>query len=112
MKEDIFISYSDNDKDKVDLIVKELKGNTKFKPLVIASNREALKPLAEKVADGIVKAKIIVPILTKNSITTQWINQEIGFATALNKKIIPIVEKDIIGILKGFIHREIDLYPC
>jgi hypothetical protein len=47
MKQGIFISYSDFDKDKVDLIVNELEGNTKFFPIVIASNREALKPLAQ-----------------------------------------------------------------
>lgn len=110
MKQDIFISYSNCDSDKVELIVNELKGNTKFQPLVIALNREPLKLLAKKVADGIIKAKFIVPILTKNSFMTQWINQEIGFATALNnKRIIPIVEKDLIGSLKGFINKEIDL---
>ena len=109
MKHGIFISYSDFDKDKVELIVNELEGNTKFFPIVIASNREALKPLAQKVADGIIKAKIILPILTKNSIPTQWINQEIGFATALNKRIMPVVESDLIDKLKGFIHKQIDL---
>jgi hypothetical protein len=109
MKQGIFISYSDFDKDKVDLIVNELEGNTKFFPIVIASNREALKPLAQKVADGIIQAKVIIPILTKNSIPTQWINQEIGFATALSKRIMPIVESDLIDKLKGFIHKQIDL---
>jgi len=109
MKQGIFISYSDFDKDKVDLIVNELEGNTKFFPIVIASNREALKPLAQKVADGIIQAKVILPILTKNSIPTQWINQEIGFATALSKRILPIVERDLIEMLKGFIHKQIDL---
>jgi len=109
MKQGIFISYSDYDKDKVDLIVNELEGNTKFFPIVIASNREALKPLAQKVADGIIQAKVILPILTKNSIPTQWINQEIGFATALSKRIMPIVESDLIDKLKGFIHKQIDL---
>lgn len=109
MKQGIFISYSDHDKEKVNLIVKELEGNTMFYPIVIASNREALKPLAEKVAEGIVKSKIIVPILTAKSITTQWINQEIGFASALTKKIMPIIEQDIIDTLKGFIHKQIDL---
>lgn len=109
MKQGIFISYSDFDKDKVDLIVKELEGSTKFFPIVIASNREALKPLAQKVADGIIQAKVILPILTKNSIPTQWINQEIGFATALSKRIMPIVESDLIDKLKGFIHKQIDL---
>lgn len=109
MKQGIFISYSDYDKDKVDLIVNELEGNTKFSPIVIASKREALKPLAKKVADGIIEAKVILPILTKNSIPTQWINQEIGFATALSKHIMPIVESDLIDNLKGFIHKQIDL---
>jgi len=109
MKQGIFISYSDHDKDKVNLIVKELEGNTMFYPIVIAANREALKPLAEKVAEGIVKSKIIVPILTAKSIATQWINQEIGFASALAKRIMPIIERDIIDTLKGFIHKQIDL---
>lgn len=109
MKQEIFISYSDFDKDKVELIVDELKSSTIFSPIVIASNREALKPLAQKVEDGIIKAKVIIPILTKKSIPTQWINQEIGFATALKKRIMPIVESDLIDKLKGFIHKQIDL---
>lgn len=109
MKHGIFISYSDFDKDKVELIVNELKGSTLFFPIVIASNREALKPLAQKVADGIIQAKVIVPILTANSITTQWINQEIGFATALSKRVMPLVESTLIDALKGFIHKQIDL---
>ncbi len=109
MKKGIFISYSDFDKDKVNLIVKELTGNIKFFPIVIASNREALKPLTQKVADGIIQSTVILPILTKNSIPTQWINQEIGFATALKKRIMPIVEIDLIDKLKGFIHKQIDL---
>jgi hypothetical protein len=108
-KEEIFISYTDLDKDKVELIVSMLGNNTKFQPLVIASNRQPLIPLAKKVADGIIRAKVFLPILTKNSINTQWINQEIGFATALGKRIIPIVDKEVISLLKGFLHKQIDL---
>jgi hypothetical protein len=109
MKHEIFISYSDFDKNKVSLIVKELKGNTTFSPIVIAANREALKPLVQKVSDGIIRAKIFLPILTKQSISAQWINQEIGYANALNKRIIPIVDEEIINDLKGFIHKQFDL---
>lgn len=47
MKYGIFISYSDFDREKVEIIVDELKGNSEFYPIVIASNREALKPLAQ-----------------------------------------------------------------
>ncbi len=76
---------------------------------MIATNREALKPLAVKVSEGIEKAAAVIPVITRNSMNTQWINQEIGFATAFKKKVLPIVEKDIINDLKGFIHKEIDL---
>lgn len=109
MKQGIFISYSKLDKDKVDLIVNELECHSQFFPIVIDLNRDSLKPLAQKIADGIIQAKVILPILTKNSIPTQWINQEIGFATALSKRIMPIVESDIIDKLKGFIYNKIDL---
>jgi hypothetical protein len=52
---------------------------------------------------------IIIPIITEQSITEQWINQEIGFATAIDKKIMPIIESGLIDTLKGFIHKQIDL---
>lgn len=109
MKHGIFISYSDLDRHKVELFERELKENKNFYPIIIAFNRDPLKPLAQKVADGIIKSEIVVPILTNNSIYTQWINQEIGFATALNKKIMPIVDYSLTDKLKGFIHKQIDL---
>lgn len=109
MIQEIFVSYSNFDKEKVRLISKELVGNSKFVPIVIASERESLKPLAQKVAEGIERSHVVVPILTKSSIGTQWINQEIGYASALKKRIMPIVDRDLISELKGFIHKQIDL---
>jgi hypothetical protein len=93
----------------VELIVKELEDHYLFTPIVIASNREPLKPLAEKVIKGIHSSTVFIPIMTAKSIPTQWINQEIGFAKATDKKITPIVESSILKDLKGFIHKEIDL---
>lgn len=105
----LFISYSANDQVIVDFIENHLSGHNLFEPLIIARNREALKPLSEKVINGLIESEIVIPVLTKNSIYTQWINQEIGFAKAINKKISPIVEKDIINELKGFIHNQVDV---
>jgi hypothetical protein len=105
----IFVSYTDADKDKVDLIVKEIKLSSNFEAIFIAEQREPLKALSMKVEEGLKKAEIFVPILTKNSITAQWLNQEIGFAKASGLKIMPIVESDQIDVLKGFIHKQIDL---
>ena len=109
MKQTVFISYSSLDQDKVDYLVREFKNNSSFKPLVIAFNREPTKPLTEKVVRGIKDCFCIIPILTSNSIKTQWINQEIGFAKGIGKEIIPIVDSNIINELKGFIHKQIDL---
>lgn len=109
MKHSIFISYSDQDKDKVQLIIDELKTNPMFDPIVIASERKALKPLSHKIIDGINRSKLFMPLLTSKSIKTQWINQEIGYAIAKDKQIEPIIENEIIKELKGFIHNQIDL---
>lgn len=109
MKYRVFISYSNDDRSKVDLIVSELSGSKLFEPIVIAFDREVLKPLADKVSEGIKNSEVIIPILTEKSINTQWINQEIGYATALDKKVVPIVEKNVIDRLKGFVHKQIDL---
>jgi len=105
----LFISYSNNDIEKVNLIKKELEDHFLFEPIIIASNREALKPLVVKVTEGIHKSTVIIPILTTNSISTQWINQEIGYAMGTYKKLYPIVESSLLNQLKGFIHKEIDL---
>lgn len=106
----IFISYSDVDRNKMDAFRKALKKiENKFTPIVVARKPTPSQPLSEKVKKSILESSFIVPILTKNSIYTQWVNQEIGFAIGRDKSIIPIVEKSTIGNLKGFINNQLDL---
>ena len=109
MKKKIFISYSDNDRNKMRSVERLINSTDTFTPIIIADNRQILLQLSEKVKTGIFECYYFIPILTRNSITTQWVNQEIGFATAINRKTIPIVEKQIIDTLKGFIHKQLDL---
>jgi len=109
MKKKLFISYADADKSKVRVIEKELINNPHFEPLIIANRRNPLKALTKKVSEGIEESEIVIPILTKESIKQQWINQEIGYSMGIKKKVIPIVESLIMGKLKGFIHKESDL---
>jgi TIR domain-containing protein len=80
-----------------------------IEPIVIATNKEPGKRLSDKVSEGIISSDIFIPILTRNSINNQWVNQEIGFAVAQEKRIVPVTEKQIISQLKGFIHSQIDL---
>jgi len=110
MNDKFFISYSDHDKNKLDALTKALKKTSKkFQPIIIAKRKFPGKPLTDKVKEGILETPHFIPILTRASIANQWVNQEIGFAIANERNIIPVVEKRIIHQLKGFIHNQIDL---
>ena len=50
----VFISYSDSNIDKVEILDRIISDRQDLIALIIANKREALKPLAEKVAQGIV----------------------------------------------------------
>ncbi|MCP4763229.1 MAG: hypothetical protein GY870_15760 [archaeon] len=92
------------------MLKKLVNATTSLVPIVIADRRKALVPLTKKVEDGINESQIFVPILTKKSISSQWVNQEIGYASALpDIKIMPIIDNSIIDDLKGFIHKQVDL---
>jgi hypothetical protein len=108
-KKVIFVSYSDLDNNKMRCVERVIIKAGKFSPRIIADNRQALVQLSEKVSKGIIECDYFVPIITRRSISTQWLNQEIGYAVAIKKRIIPIVEGELIDKLKGFIHKQLDL---
>ncbi len=108
-KKYIFISYASFDDDLVAILKDQILICNSFEPVIIADQRKALKPLTQKIIDGILKSDYIIPIFTTNSFKEQWINQEVGFSISKGKTIIPIVQKEVIKELKGFIHGEIDL---
>ena len=106
----IFISYSDNDRKKMIALEKAIKESAlNLKPIVVAKDAQPGVPLSEKIKKAINNCDIIIPIITEESIKNQWVNQEIGFAVAKEKKIFPIVDNAIIKNLKGFIHDQIDI---
>ena len=70
-------------------LFKKFQKNIDLEPIVVADNRESMKALSEKVIEGIKAADVVVPILTEKSAWTQWINQEIGYAKAIKKRIEP-----------------------
>lgn len=107
----IFISYStETDKNKMESVKRFLTKSRFFKPIVIADNRRSLSLFSQKVKDGIDKCDYILPILTKESMASQWVNQEIGYAIAKQKSIYPIVDTCILKDLKGFIHSQLEVY--
>jgi hypothetical protein len=109
MKKKVFISYSGNDRNKMQSLLKRVKKIKTLTPIVVEYNKNPMKFLSEKVRKQLIKSDIVIPILTNKSINTQYINQEIGFAFAKTKRIIPIVEHEIISNLRGFITSQNDL---
>jgi hypothetical protein len=109
MKAKIFLSYSELDKNKLKALRNAIKKRDGLDPIVVAERRKVGQSLADKVKDCMDEADCLMPILTRQSIDSQWVNQEIGFAEALKKPIIPLVEKNFLDKLKGFIHKQMDL---
>jgi hypothetical protein len=107
----IFISYCSEDTNKMRALKRAIEKCSFLMPVVVADNRSPKQSLAEKVKRAIHDSDYLVSILTKDSIRNQWVNQEIGFAEALENKIrtCPIVEASIAKQLKGFIHNNIEL---
>lgn len=106
----VFVSYSSLDDNKRRALVSALQSATpRITPVVVAARREPGRPLADKVIDCIQEADYLVPILSRSSIATQWVNQEIGYATGIGKTVVPVVERQIISGLKGFVHAQHDL---
>jgi|GEM_PF-2003078 len=105
----IFVSYSSHDDNKRTALSKALKTSGQ-EPVVVAARIQPGTPFTVKVMTGVQESDYFVPILTGASFTTQWVNQEIGYAQGIGKPILPIVDEGIIGDLKGFVHAQIDLF--
>lgn len=57
--------------------------------------------LTSKIDELIRDSNLVLVIWSKKSQSSVWVNQEIGFARALNKRIIPFVETGV--ATKGFL---------
>jgi len=109
MKAKIFLSYSELDKNKLKALKSAIKKRGGLVPIVVSERRKVGQSLADKVKGCMQEADCLIPILTRKSISNQWVNQEIGFAEALKIPIIPLVEESLLNKLKGFIHKQMDL---
>lgn len=109
MSTKIFISYCSDDENKMRALERIIKKTKELEPVIVSDRRTPRVPLEKKVKDGILESDYMIPILTSNSIYSQWVNQEVGFAEGNKIDIYPIVEKLIINKLKGFIHKNSDL---
>lgn len=109
----IFISYCKEDKSKMEFIKNLIDIKPQLKSLVVPQENSDLDYNPEKIKKAFAKTTVFLPILTSNSIKSQWVNQEIGYCFALNsikiEDIKPLVEKNTANKLKGFISISNDL---
>lgn len=63
--------------------------------------------LTEAIKKAINDSKIFVAFLTRSGVSSQWVNQEIGVAHAIGRKIIPVRETEVES--KGFVELRIVL---
>lgn len=101
--EKIFISYDTQDEELVTKITDSLT-RIGLEPFKAPDHISIGSDLAAKVIHAINDSNCFVPILTQNSITSQWVNQEIGYAYSRDElPIFPVVEKGL--QIKGFVHH-------
>lgn len=109
----IFISYCIQDNDKMEYIKNLINQSENLESVVVLQQKSNLSYTSDKITESLNKSTVFLPILTSNSITNQWVNQEIGFVFGGNRfnidNIKPIVEKGLKNILKGFISSSNDL---
>lgn len=101
--EKVFISYDTEDKELVTKITDSLE-RIGLEPFKAPDHKSIGSDLATKVIQAIKDSNCFVPILTHNSIKSQWVNQEIGYAYSREElPIFPVVEKGL--QIKGFVHH-------
>lgn len=107
-----FISFCEEDRNKMEELYKALEPLPNIRPIIVERDISlGALTVQEKVKDNIRKASFFIPILTKQSIGNQWVNQEIGCAYGFMDKgqkmeIHPIVERELLDTLRGFINKQ------
>lgn len=109
-KFNVFLSYNESDLALVDRIMKILDrmGITAYSFKHFPEYGEYIPEIIKK---NISDSEYFVVLLTQGGIESQWVNQEIGMAFALNMLIIPIIQTRVES--KGFVElrQRIDYDP-
>lgn len=100
----IFISHSELDSKFVGYL-NAMCSLLDIECLVAEYKQQAGKELWDKIQSMIERSYIVIPILTANGVSSEWVKKEVTMAKTLNKKFIPVVQdfvkNDIPDELKG-----------
>jgi hypothetical protein len=91
MAYDVFISYSTKDLKLVDQFRKKLDCIKNVKVFIAEYSTEPGDPLNQKIISAIKNCDLFVLLWSRNSDASDYVRQEIGIASALEKQIIPVL---------------------
>lgn len=90
----IFISYPIKDEALANKLKKFLEKNTIIKKAYIANRENNFEvDISQKIIKEIKSSHYLVAIVTKNTIQSASVHQELGFAQGIKKPRIPMIEK-------------------
>ena len=97
----VFVSYSTKDLDHVEALRSQV-ADTPLKLFVAEHSVVPGEDLTQMIKASISNCDLFVFVWSKNAKESGWVSQEIGHASALNKKILPLV-LDQEHIPEGFV---------
>lgn len=109
----IFLSHAADDLDHVELVRGQIAA-LGARVYLAEHDPQPGTPLAEKVTTAIDRSDAVIVVLTSASHNSVYVQQEIGFAKARGKLIIPIIDEAIVdkidlGMLAGLEYLPLDL---
>ncbi len=104
-----FVSHSDADEELVRFFCEHMNNRIPFISFkyVMHSDRPGLDFMNEVIAPMIIESDFFIVFYTKKGMRSAWVNQELGFAVANNKYIIPIIDEELSGTSVGLLHSNI-----
>ena len=87
---DVFISYSDRDREQADEIIRKLEKNH-ISYFSAPMSIEGGDPYKERIRDSLIRCKELFILVSPNSIKSEWVISEWGAAWVLGKRIVPIL---------------------
>lgn len=91
----IFISYSPDDKEQKDEITSILENNG----YIVWDEEKETHPGTDRpqeIEKPIRNSKAVLVLLTRKSLTSRWVNEEIAYALSLQKNIYPLLLDDVL----------------
>ena len=104
----IFIAHSSEDDPLAYNVKNALSKIYEFRPYLAEDYKIPGENFKLRIQKAIQGSRCFIVLLTENGMKSQWVNQELGFAVAKKRKIIPITYSNCASKLKGFITKDSD----